>query len=187
MRRIPATALQPSVGESPRFMLGAGPRRYRLECVLARISRPAAPGAHAMTHAPGRVPRVVEPAGSAATDAASSVPIDPIEARDPPDDRDGGAIPNTFDRMTDYLGREYAAMKRGTDITLEQLLARLHIATRDNRDLRRGASPLMMLIASDIRAAKDFPVSGLPVNPHRSVRAWRQRYNGLERYLPKPS
>lgn len=143
-----------------------------------------------MTHAPGRVPRVVEPARSAATDAASSVPtvpMDPIEARDPADDRDNGAISNTFDRLTDYLGREYAAMKRGTDITLEQLLARLHIATRDNRDLRRGASPLMMLIASDIRAAKDFPVSGLPVNPHRSVRAWRQRYNGLERYLPKPS
>ncbi|TDK18849.1 hypothetical protein E2F46_17170 [Luteimonas aestuarii] len=130
-----------------------------------------APAASTPIAAPGTVQEIARPQ---------------VTHGDPPEPG-RGTIGNDFDRITAYLGREYASMKRGNDITLAQLLGKLHVATRDNRSLRNDAAPLMALIAADIRAAKDFPVPGVPINPHRSMRTWRQRYNGLEIYLTKPA
>ncbi|MDH5835239.1 hypothetical protein [Luteimonas kalidii] len=71
---------------------------------------------------------------------------------------------------------------RAGDITLEQLLDRLRTTARDPGS-HRAAAPLMALIASDIRAGLHAWPTGLPRNPARSLRAWRQRYNGLGRDL----
>lgn len=97
------------------------------------------------------------------------------------------ARPSVFEVISAYLRREYASLKQGEDLTLEQLLARLGRATEGDRLLRKQSASLMFLIASDIKNARDFPIQGISGPIARPLRAWRQRYNGLDRFLPRPS
>lgn len=83
-------------------------------------------------------------------------------------------------------GPDDAHVLRAGDITLEQLLDRLRSSARDPGS-HRAAAPLMALIASDIRAGLQARPTGLPRNPARSLRAWRERYNGLGRDLQDPA
>lgn len=97
------------------------------------------------------------------------------------------ASPGVFARINAYLIREYRLLKRGDDLTRPQLLAKLQASTLDDRQLRKESSQLMVLITADIKRDRDFPVPGVPADAYRPMRAWRQRYNGLQRFLPKPS
>lgn len=98
----------------------------------------------------------------------------------------GKASPNVFDRISAYLRKKYASLKKGQDLTLEELFAKLGAATEDDRLLRKQSASLRFLIASDIKDA-DFPIPGISDSIARPMRAWRQRYNGLGRFLPRPS
>lgn len=92
-----------------------------------------------------------------------------------------------FDKITSYLRKEYASIKTGQDITLEQLLANLTAATDNDRLLRKQSASLKFLIASDIKDAKKFPAQGIPSATAKPMSAWRERYNGLDRFLPRPA
>lgn len=98
-----------------------------------------------------------------------------------------GSRDTLFARMATYLRGQYDAFGRGQDLTLEQLLASLEKATDGNRLLRKQSAPLMFLIATDIKLAERFPRPGVPDPDARPLRAWRERYNGLDRFLPRPS
>ncbi len=91
-----------------------------------------------------------------------------------------------FDRITSYVKKEYASIKIGQDITLEQLFANLSAATDNDRLLRKQSASLKFLIASDIKDAKKFPTQGIPSTNAKPMSAWRERYNGLDRFLPRP-
>ncbi len=91
-----------------------------------------------------------------------------------------------FDRITSYLKKEYASIKIGQDITLEQLLANLSAATDSDRLLRKQSASLKFLIASDIKNAKKFPHQDTSSPSAKPMSAWRERYNGLDRFLPRP-
>lgn len=62
--------------------------------------------------------------------------------------------------------------------TLEELLSDIKVATQGDAQLRRRSAPLMALMALDIRKAKHFSIESSLVA--RPMRAWRQRYNGLD-------
>lgn len=127
------------------------------------------------------------------TDAAASIVNDAAAVQSaenegmPITGLQGNASPNLFDRMSAYLSRQYASLKKGQDLTLEELLANLGTATDGDRRLRKQSASLMFLIASDIKEARNFPVPGVSGPVARPMRAWRQRYNGLDRFLPRPS
>ncbi len=92
-----------------------------------------------------------------------------------------------FGKMATYLRKEYASLKRGSDLTLEELLASLVAVTEGDRRLRKQSASLKFLIASDIKDSIDYPVPGVSGAIARPMRAWRQRYNGLGRFMPRPS
>lgn len=99
----------------------------------------------------------------------------------------GKASPNVFDRISAYLRKEYASLKKGQDLTLEELFSNLVAKTDGDRLLRKQSAPLRFLLASDIKDARDFPIPGISSTLARPMRVWRQRYNGLGRFLPRPS
>lgn len=92
-----------------------------------------------------------------------------------------------LDRISAYLKKEYASIRTGQDLTLEQLLAKLKAAGDDDRLLRKQSASLQFLIASDIKAARGSLTQGASNTIAKPMSAWRQRYNGLDRFLPRPS
>lgn len=95
-----------------------------------------------------------------------------------------GSRTHAFARMSAYLRREDGPLRKGQDLTREQLLAALGKATDGNRLLTQQSAPLMVLIASDIERTRRFP---LPVDLAAAawpLHTWRERYNGLDRFLP---
>lgn len=83
-----------------------------------------------------------------------------------------------FSRVSSYLRSRFAPSIRKRDRTLEELLADLKAAEQGDAQLRRRSAALMALMASDIQSAKHFSIeSSLTA---RSMRAWRQRYNGID-------
>jgi|GEM_PF-892328 len=99
----------------------------------------------------------------------------------------GKASPNVFDRMSAYMRKAHAPLGKGQHLTREQLLSSLETATDGDRLLHRQSASLRLLIAADIKDASGFPVAGVPGTTARPMRAWRQRYNGLGRFLPRPT
>lgn len=95
--------------------------------------------------------------------------------------RDAGTV---YHRMTAYLTRTCAGFTRRKTLTRTELLAALADATDRNRRLRTQAAPLMALIASDIRMAATLRGGDVEAAVTRSLRVWRQRYNGLDACLP---
>ncbi|MBF6025354.1 hypothetical protein [Lysobacter niastensis] len=91
------------------------------------------------------------------------------------------ANPNLFDRVSMRLRSGLAWFTKEQELTLEQLLADIKAMSLIDARIGKQSASLMFLMASDIRDAKHFSIdSSLSA---RSMRAWRQRYNGLERFL----
>lgn len=99
----------------------------------------------------------------------------------------GHANLTVLDRISAYLKKKYASIKTGQDLTLVQLLAKLRAAGDNDRLLRKQSASLQFLIASDIKAAQGSPTQGASNTIARPMSAWRERYNGLDRFLPRPS
>jgi hypothetical protein len=88
-----------------------------------------------------------------------------------------------FAGLRRYLRQEQAFWTANNDVELSQLLDRLRAVVDSDRGLRKAASPLIFLIGSDLLKSQRGDPLGLSAISARPMRAWRQRYNGLEKYL----
>lgn len=79
--------------------------------------------------------------------------------------------------------QEYRFWTATSDISLADLLERLQLEARADRDFRKASAPLCFLIARDLRGFKNDGERGAVALQSRPMRHWRQRYNGLERLL----
>jgi hypothetical protein len=92
-------------------------------------------------------------------------------------------VARLFAGLRRYLRQERAFWTANDDVELWQLLDRLRAVVDNDRGLRKAASPLIFLIGSDLLKSQRDDQSGLSAISARPMRAWRQRYNGLEEYL----
>lgn len=100
-----------------------------------------------------------------------------------PSDSSSGPLARLLDGLRCYLRQERAFWTANNDVELSQLLDRLRAVVDNNRSLRKAASPLIFLIGSDLLKSQRDEQLRLSTLCARPMRAWRQRYNGLEKYL----
>lgn len=88
------------------------------------------------------------------------------------------AASHLFDRVSRHLREGFSPVIKERELTLEQLLVSLNAVTYDDARLRTHSVSLMLLMASDISDAKQFSIESML--RARPMRAWRERYNGLD-------
>ncbi len=108
-------------------------------------------------------------------------PTPPESARPP--DPSSGPLARLLLGLRCYLRQERAFWTASKDIELSQLLDSLRVVVDNDRSLRKAASPLIFRIGSDLLKSQRDDKLGLSIICARPMRAWRQRYNGLEKYL----